>query len=524
MSGMAAGASLSGQTAGAPVLAIEDNDPPKAIKSESGQIRWLLQEVDATPMESVRAKTLIARDMGNDPLPLGTVSAPGRTRVDLASQPLQFAVRLAVPGFGEVYCYADGLGKGYSAPGTKNFVVEAAMTRLHRVRAAVPKASQLGVPIDPSVSRDLEAASVVLSQKSGSEQTAAAYASLARSLRAGEKLTLDIAKYRITKLPGPRTDFLFGGLASGWQRGAAFEKPFTQLFNYGVVSWYSWSQNAAPEAQRINYSRMDQSVDWCLQRKIVPKGFGYIYLTRGATPEWFRSWPFDRAAAEYERIVRQTARRYDGRIPVVEVINEAHDKANLFRFTKAQVLDLTRRGCLAAREGSTTVKRLINHCCLWAEYGRRANSDGAPRWSPYTYLKDCFANGVECERIGLQLYYPQHDLFEIDRMLQRFSDFGKPLQISELSCNSAPGLDAASMRPKSMVPGWHGPWTETMQADWLEAIYTLCYSKSFFDAVGYWDLADIGGHFWPHGGLLRADYSPKQSFHRLLALKKSWGF
>jgi|GEM_PF-5344333 len=64
--------------------------------------------------------------------------------------------------------------------------------------------------------------------------------------------------------------------------------------------------------------------------------------------------------------------------------------------------------------------------------------------------------------------------------------------------------------------------SETLQAEWAEAIYTLCYSKPHFEAVGWWDLADYGGHFWPNGGLPHKDFSRKQSYPRLLALKQSW--
>ena len=122
------------------------------------------------------------------------------------------------------------------------------------------------------------------------------------------------------------------------------------------------------------------------------------------------------------------------------------------------------------------------------------------------------------------MYYPQQDLFEIDRMLERYTTFGKTLHITEIGCNSADGLDPASMRPNDRVPGWHGPWTEPMQADWLEGLYTLCYSKPEFEAVGWWDFADQGGLFWPYGGLLRKDLTPKEGYLRLLKLKKEWGF
>jgi GH35 family endo-1,4-beta-xylanase len=262
---------------------------------------------------------------------------------------------------------------------------------------------------------------------------------------------------------------------------------------------------------------------WCQAHQFTPKGFGYVYLANGATPAWLRQWPYEQVLAEYQRVVTQTLRRYAGRWPYVEVINEAHDKANLFGFTHEQVLELTRAACRAARQGAPQVKRLINHCCLWAEYARRPDRQGRRRWSPFRYLQDCLRAGVEFETIGLQLYYPQQDLFEIERMLDRFAVFKRPLHLSEVSCNSAPGLDPASLRPTSLVPGWHGPWSEGQQADWLEAIYTLCYSKPEFEAIGWWDLADVGGHFWPHGGLLQRDFTPKESYRRLQQLQRQWG-
>ncbi len=67
------------------------------------------------------------------------------------------------------------------------------------------------------------------------------------------------------------------------------------------------------------------------------------------------------------------------------------------------------------------------------------------------------------------------------------------------------------------------PWSESTQADWLEAIYTLVYSKQEFEAIGWWDLTDIAGQFWPDGGLLHADLTPKLADHRLGELQLAWG-
>jgi hypothetical protein len=65
------------------------------------------------------------------------------------------------------------------------------------------------------------------------------------------------------------------------------------------------------------------------------------------------------------------------------------------------------------------------------------------------------------------------------------------------------------------------PWNETIQADWIEQFYTLCYAHPAVEAITWWDFAERG-HFWPHGGFLRPDMHPKESYQRLLKLRKSW--
>jgi endo-1,4-beta-xylanase len=505
------------QTAAAAVVSCASTVSGQTAKPS--EVRVFLHGPDGKPLDH-RAKTLHARDFANDALPQTIHSAEGRARIELAKEPIQLSCQLAVPGFGEVYCYADNDAKGYTKPGNVEFVVEAARTRLRRVREYHQEVRH-SIATDPEVEKHLAAAARPIPKEAGAAQIAAAYEALAHGLHAGERLTMLAARARIAKME-PRKNFLFGGLCSGWQRGGDYTKYFLELFNFAVTSWYTW-KNEEAASQHIDYTRYDQSLDWILQHHMTPKGFGYCYMTRGATPEWLRSWPYEKVLPEYKRVVRQTMERYNGRVPIAEIINEAHDKSNLFHLSHAQILEITREVLRSAREGSPSVKRLINNCCLWAEYAARPNADGSRRWSPYRYLKDCVANGSEFEVIGLQLYYPRQDLFEIERMLNRFKSFNKPLEISEISCNSAPGLDASSMRPKDLVPGWHGDWSETMQADWIESIYTLCYSKPEFEAVGYWDFADAGGHFWPNGGLLRKDMTPKESYTRLLNLKKSWG-
>jgi endo-1,4-beta-xylanase len=488
----------------------------RKLTHDEPQIRVLMSEADGSPLDNERAHTLCARDMANDPLPQPITRAAGRARIVLPKEPMQISLRLMVPSFGEVYCWADNAGKGYTQPTNIRFAVDAAATRLRRVREAYELARQEGATIDPQTERYLNDAGQHVRDDRN------AYLALAAGLHAGERIALSRARNRISRFAQPRNEFYFGAMISGYQSGPKYEALVRKRFNFATASWYTWKAEE-PVDQRIDYARMDGSINWCLQRKITPKGFGYCYMARGATPEWLRPWPFEKMLPEYRRVVAQTMRRYAGKLQYAEIINEAHDKANLWKLSHDQILEITRDVCRAARQGSPTVKRQINNCCPWAEYARKPNQDGSRPWSPYRYISDCVSTGVDFDVLGLQLYYPEVDVFEIERMLDRFKSFKKPMHITEIATASADGPDPRSMRPKTTAPGWHGPWSEETQAEWLEAIYTLIYSKPEFEAIGWWDLADVGGHFWPHGGLAHADLTPKLAYHRLGELQKSWG-
>jgi GH35 family endo-1,4-beta-xylanase len=146
--------------------------------------------------------------------------------------------------------------------------------------------------------------------------------------------------------------------------------------------------------------------------------------------------------------------------------------------------------------------------------------NGPGHRSPYRYLQSCLQAGIDFEVIGLQLYYPDHDLFEIDRCLDRFASLGKPIHITEMATSSQPTEGNSSMQ--IAAGSWRGPWSEALQADWLEAIYTLAYSKPAVEAISWWDLCDRDT-FWPFGGLLDAHCQPKLAFQRLLSLQTAWG-
>src|SRR5262245_55104371 len=161
--------------------------------SDEPQIRVLMVEADGSPLDETRAKTLCARDFANDPLPQRMVSAPGRTRIVLPKEPIQISLRLKVPDFGEVYCWADNGGHGYSGPMNVKFVIDAAATRLRRVREAHELAKQELVTLEPQTEGFLKDAA----QPVADERTA--YAALSAGLHAGERIALARTRHRISR-------------------------------------------------------------------------------------------------------------------------------------------------------------------------------------------------------------------------------------------------------------------------------------------------------------------------------------
>ncbi|NLH72995.1 MAG: hypothetical protein GX456_08075 [Verrucomicrobia bacterium] len=48
------------------------------------------------------------------------------------------------------------------------------------------------------------------------------------------------------------------------------------------------------------------------------------------------------------------------------------------------------------------------------------------------------------------------------------------------------------------------------------------YAHPSVAAITWWDFTDAPGHFWPHGGFLRPDLTPKESYERLQRLITGW--
>ncbi len=471
-------------------------------------LKIVFNDPQGKPIPKSALTRFCCRDMADEPMVVDAKIRDGSASFELPEEPVQVSVMLAVPGFGEVAVYADNRALGYTKPGTVDFVADAAYTRQFRVRIAAVKAILGGVEM-PGFVEKIDAASKL-----------PPYESLAVTLAAGEQLTMAKARHRISKYKGPREGFLFGCNAFGYPaRGPLYQQRYRELFNCGIPNLYL--THFAPSETTRNYARTDAETEWLLSMGMKVKICPPFYLASGVLPQWLRDKPWSEGREWCYALVKESARRYAGKSGFCEITNEA-TMSNGLRLSSAEILDMTRVASKAARDGDPKVRRIINSAHLWGDFAAKLDKQGRPRLSPYAYLRECIKQRIPFEIVGLQLYYPEYDLFEIDRMLERYAKLGKPIHITEMGCSSAPGLDPNGQR-KAASAGWHGPWTEDMQADWVESVYTLFYSKPYIEAASWWDLADAVS-FWPYGGLCRGDLSPKPAYTRLQNLLKSWGF
>jgi len=226
--------------------------------------------------------------------------------------------------------------------------------------------------------------------------------------------------------------------------------------------------------------------------------------------------------------VREAISRLRSRVHIWDVINEAHVQAetgtDMAGFTREQNVEMTVAALKAARDTDPTCYRVVNNTGTWCDY-YMAGKPAAWQQCVYDYLSMVRDAGADYEAIGLQYYHSGRDMVEFERNLELFQAFGKPVHLTELGIPSS-----SEEAPKSKWWGggvggarfvWHGEkFTETSQADWFEQVYTIAYSKPWVQAISTWDLADPASI--PHGGLLKEDGAPKESYQRLTTLLAHW--
>jgi endo-1,4-beta-xylanase len=508
----------------------------------TGELTFRVLDQDGRALSRGYVETLYFSDLDYEPFrnsALHMSVGDGGITLTPPPEPFQASMVMPVEGFGSVYVYADNEGEGFTG-GEKeiDFTLEAAKTRIAKVCRWMNEQASAGFTASPAVEEKLADSKELLEQAQKAEarsekRSAATFGSLRGSLWAGEEAVLEKAQQDITR-NGWREGFLFG-CALRDPPVARKDELLAGLLNYVTVMLH-WTRFEPCQGCK-HWDRADRLVSWLQQNHITAKGHPLLWLSDLGMPDWLRQ-----AAPNYETLkvlargfAYDLVQHFGDTIHIWDVINEAHDWANIFDYSQEQLVELTDLMCETTREAHPDAVRVVNNIYHWGQYvaadTTMPGKSSRPLMTPYKYLEKCVQANVDFEVIGLELYNPSHDMFEINVLFDRFARFGKPIHVTEIGVPSATvkrELDPQAAERESRVhwrrftDEWHGPWNEDLQADWIDLFYTLCYSKPYITAVTNWEFDDLKGGLVHHSGLLRSDLTPKHSYRRLKELIRSW--
>lgn len=509
------------------------------IADNTKMIRCNLLDAEGNPYKASKMSRFYICDLLSRPFQTSPGFSDGEITFTAVNKPFRISLPVEVPGFGEIFLYADNGGKGYTAASLKNIKslflnYEFAADRLSTINTLKKECEDKAVNLSPELlGRIIEADKYFQKCKELAEDSKAvarwSMLSLKESLYAGEMLVLARARHKIAQ-HGTRNGFLFGCNAFRFRDyGSPYTKLFELLFNFATLPFYLGSTQKI--YGDLNYSRVDPLLEALQNTKIISKGHPLIFLVPDSSPEWIKNKPYKEVKRLSLEYIRTTVARYRDRIHIWDVINEAHvqpdiqyGNATIPDYDIEKTIDLSVAASRAAREADPTCFRIINSTGTWADY-YMGQHPSPWQQSPFDYIQMLEDANCEYDAIGLQYYHSGRDLLEFERDLDRFSRFNKPIHITELQIPSSSepiqGKDWWGGGAGGAGLKWHGDgFTEKIQADWVESVYTILYSKPYIDAITYWDMSDPS--FVPHGGLVNNDMTPKESYHRLKALLDEW--
>ncbi|MBN2413082.1 endo-1,4-beta-xylanase [candidate division KSB1 bacterium] len=452
-------------------------------------------------------------------------------------------VRWNVEGFGYIYITADNGGEFYELPRAGSTTIlnlnfELAKSRVLRNRKRLKELTQNGWEPSRQVTGYQDIADFYYqdaNRKQGNQELCGKLSQQALyfAMLVGESMELDRARFDIRK-NGYRPDFFIGCDARGYYQmdQDLFLERFTGLFNYATITHYLLSgyfQDFEPIEGRKQFDLRTAVLKTLKKHNITVEGRPLFWFYRTTTPDWLRNKKYDDLLRYVESHTRTVMSHYGDQMYAWEIVNELHDWANEVQLSPEQTVELTKLACDVARDTNPKVNRLINNCCPFAEYvqlKKWGELDAKyPQRTPHKFMRDLVDAGVDFTITGQQMYFPYRDLSDTILLVERFREFGKPVQLTEVGAPSGPSreslLSGTSELPKEPYI-WRRYWDEELQADWLEGVYTLAYSRPWIEAANWYDFVDPHS-FIINGGLLRSPKGePKAAYNRLLKLQNEW--
>ncbi|WP_144018939.1 endo-1,4-beta-xylanase [Demequina sp. NBRC 110056] len=317
-----------------------------------------------------------------------------------------------------------------------------------------------------------------------------------------------------------RHAFGFGNLGFARAHGTSdprLEGLFLDLFNAATLPFY-WRE-FEPVAGEPHTARLRDAARWFADRGVRLKGHPLLWHT--LAPAWLLDLDDTSAeAAMRARIARETS-AFAGLVDQWDAINEAvilpvftaEDNAVTRLARRKGRVEMVRLAFDAAREGDPGAGLVLNDFDLSPAYEH--------------LIEECLDAGITLDAIGLQTH--MHQGFrgedELAGIVERFSRFGLPLQLTEVSLVSGelmPG-HVVDLNDHQVEEWPTTPEGEARQADELERFHRQMLAEPAVESITLWGLSDADAWLGAPSGLVRADGSLKPAYralHRLI--KDEW--
>jgi len=291
----------------------------------------------------------------------------------------------------------------------------------------------------------------------------------------------------------------------------AYCERFAALLNYATLPFY-WG-GYEPQKDRTQEARLDTMAAWCRDNRITAKGHPLVW--HEVFPKWAEAMPDPEVMKRQEERVKQIVYRFQGRIDVWDVVNEAtvsHNHNNAVgRWMKAK-----------------GAARCVADALRWAD---GPNPNTTLLYNDFNVSPD-FEKLVQAlldakapvKTVGIQSHMHK-GTWPIERVwsvCETYARFGLPLHFTEATVLSGELKKDDDWHKRH--DDWHStPDGEKAQGDYGQQFYTVLFSHPAVEAITWWDFSDNGAWQGAPAGLVRKDMSPKPLYEWLAeAFHKRW--
>jgi hypothetical protein len=403
-------------------------------------------------------------------------------------------------------------------PQPYNLAVELARGKLNEVRNQLADWRQMGLRTPPELDALLKKAhqAFIKAATSGDDPDAshaAAQASLAAVWAAGNLLvdtyTSQVLQTRLAT--SPRLPTLLGCVLDGDPKQAPWAADAVAAFNSAQLSC-TWKSLSPAEGQ-YRWDEFDAQLAWCRRNKLTVQAGPLLEFRPHALPDWIWLWEgdFDTILGLVVDLVRQVVVRYRGKIPTWHLVHRPASTETL-GLSEEEQIRIAARAVQVARQADPQAQFTIGVERPWAEWmGSSPFQLGPLHLADYLVRADLGLAGIALEIAPGYSPPGSHirDLFDYSKLLDLYALLNLPLHVNLVLPSSAEPDPRADPSIRVERSQWPAPPDEMSQAEWAAKWVALAVAKPFVRSVTWLQMSDASPHFYPHGGLFRADQTPK---------------